>query len=340
MSNESANGQTSQQPTIIVQMPPQPGFFRSWFTRVLISLLMMSAVLNLALLSSHTSTPGKYYEEFVSGDILSTDSIAIISISGTIMPPFTERTLDMLELAGKDDEIKGVILSIDSPGGFVADSHQIYRQVKKLAAKKPIYVSMKRMAASGGVYVAMGVGEKGKLFAEPTTWTGSIGVIIPRYDVSALAERFGVKSDSLTTGPFKDSMNPLKPLSDADRELWGVIIKDSFDRFVSIVDECRPSLDEQTVRTKLATGQVFTATQAKDFGLIDDIKFEDEVAELMQADLKLSKVRVVKYMHQPTLADLFLGSVSARQPDQVWQKVLDASVPRAMYYCSWLPALP
>ena len=339
MSNESSDAQSSrqQQPTIIVQMPPQPGFFRSWFTRVLVSLLMMSALLNLVLLSSHASIPGKYDEEFVSGDEYTKDTIAIISISGTIMPPFTERTIEMLELASKDDDIKGVILSIDSPGGFVADSHQIYRQVKKLAAKKPVYVSMKRMAASGGVYVAMGVGEKGKIFAEPTTWTGSIGVIIPRYDISALAEKFGVKSDSLTTGPFKDSMNPLKPLTEADRALWEVIIKDSFDRFVKIVDECRSPLDEQTVRTKLATGQVFTATQAKDFGLIDDIKFEDEVAELMQADLKLSKVRVVKYQHTPTLADVLFGSASARQPDPVWQKVLDASVPRAMYYCSGMP---
>lgn len=337
MSTESTNVQSSQQPTIIVQMPPQPGFFRSWFTRVLISLLMMSAFLNLMLLSSHSETPGKYYEEFVSGDEQSDDRIAVISISGTIMPPYTERTLKMLELASKDDDVKGVILSIDSPGGFVADSHQIYRQVKKLAEKKPIYVSMKRMAASGGVYVAMGVGEKGKLFAEPTTWTGSIGVIIPRYDISALAEKFGVKSDSMTTGPFKDSMNPLKPLSEADRALWDAIIKDSFDRFVTIVDECRKPLDEPTVRTKLATGQVFTATQAKDFGLIDDIKFEDEVAELMQADLKLSKVRVVKYQHQATLADIFLGNVTARESDQVWQKIMDASVPRALYYCSWLP---
>lgn len=331
---------SSNQPTIIVQTPPAPGFFAGWFQRVIFSLLCMSAFLNFMLIASHAPAPAKYTEEFVSGDKDAEDLIAILEISGTIMPPFTERTIEMIDMAKDDEHVKGVLLSIDSPGGFVADSHQIYRKIKKLAEAKPVYVSMKRMAASGGVYVAMGVGEKGKIFAEPTTWTGSIGVIIPRYDVSKLTEKFGVTSDSLTTGPFKDSMNPLKPLTDADRVLWGEIIADSFDRFVKIVDEGRSNLDEATVREKLATGQVFTATQAKANGLIDDIAFEDEVADKLQKDLGLSKVRVVKFKHTPTVIDALLGNVEAKQPDQVWQKVLNASVPRALYYCSWLPALP
>lgn len=308
--------------------------------RVGISVLMMSLFLNFTLISANAPAPEAYREDFVSGDRAAKERIVVLSISGTIMPPFTERTIELIKRCEKSDDVKGVVLSVDSPGGFVADSHQIYRELKRLAEKKPIYVSMKRMAASGGVYVAMGVGDKGKIFAEPTTWTGSIGVIIPRYDFSKLAEKFGVASDSLTTGPFKDSMNPLKPLNDAEREVWRAIIDDSFDRFVSIVDEGRANLDEQTVRTKLATGQVFTAKQAKELGLIDDIAFEDEVTDRLKESLGLSKVRVVKYKHQPTLIEELIGSVKADSTEQVWQKVLDASVPRAMYYCSWLPALP
>lgn len=329
----------NNQPTIIVQTPAQPGFLASWATRLMFSLLCMSAMLNLLLLASHSEPAAKYSEEYVSGDRLASDTIAMIEVNGTIMPPYTERTIEMLELAKDDENVKGVILVIDSPGGFVADSHQIYRRVKQLAAAKPVYVSMKRMAASGGVYVAMGVGEKGKIFAEPTTWTGSIGVIIPRYDVSKLAEKFGVTGDSLTTGPFKDSMNPLRPLSDEERVLWKEIMDDSFDRFVKIVDEGRATLDEKTVREKLATGQVFTANQAKANGLIDDIAFEDEVATTLQNDLKLTKARVVKFKHEPTVFDVLMGNAKA-QPTDVWQKVMNASVPRALYYCSWLPALP
>nr|MBC8288878.1 S49 family peptidase [Planctomycetota bacterium] len=208
-------------------------------------------------------------------------------------------------------------------------------RLKQLAAKKPIYVSMKRIAASGGVYAAMGVGETGKIFAEPTTWTGSIGVIIPRYDFSGLGQKYGVASDSLTTGEFKDSLNPLKPLTDADREVWGAIMEDSFARFIGVVAEGRKGLDEETVRNKLATGQVFTAEQAKSNGLIDDIKYEDEVIDILKQDLKLKTVRVTKYTYTPTTLELLLGQARAQQPENPLKTLFDNNVPRAMYYFGW-----
>lgn len=330
----------SNQPQIVVNVPPQGGgFFKAWFTRLLFSFLLLSVFMNFALLSSNADVDTGTQEKFVSGDETATDRIVIIEASGTIMPPFTERIIGMVEDARDDDNVKGVVLVIDSPGGLVADSHQIYHRLKQLTEKKPVYVAMKRMAASGGVYIAMGAGENGKIFAEPTTWTGSIGVIIPRYDLSGMAEKFGVKSDSLTTGPFKDSLNMLKPLSDADRELWGAIMDDSFDRFVEIVAEGRKGLDEETVRTKLATGQVFTANQALENGLIDEIAFDDEVVDKLQEDLGLSKVRVVKYTYTPTFLDVLIGNVKASDPEVFWQKAMESTVPRAMYYCSWLPSL-
>jgi protease IV len=330
----------SNQPQIIVNVPPQGGgFFKAWFTRILLSFLVLSVFINFALLSSNVDMNTGTQEKFVSGDETASDRIVIIEANGTIMPPFTERIIGMVEDARDDDNVKGVVLVIDSPGGLVADSHQIYHRLKQLSAKKPVYVAMKRIAASGGVYIAMGAGENGKIFAEPTTWTGSIGVIIPRYDLSAMAEKFGLKSDSLTTGPFKDSLNMFKPLSEADRELWGAIMDDSFDRFVEIVAEGRKGLDEETVRTKLATGQVFTANQALKNGLIDEIAFDDEVVDKLQEDLGLSKVRVVKYTFTPTVLDVLLGNVEARDPELFWQKAMESTVPRAMYYCSWLPSL-
>lgn len=339
MSTGSVNSQ-GQQP-IIIQMPKQPGFFQSWFSRLLLSALMFSVFLNFMLVRTQATTTigGSPREEYVSGSHTATQRIAVITIEGTIMPPFTNRWIKQIEAARDDDDVKGVVLVVDSPGGLVADSHQIYHRLKQVSAKKPIYVSMKRMAASGGVYVSMGAGESGKIFAEPTTWTGSIGVIIPRYDLSGLAEKFGVSSDSLTTGPLKDSLNPLRPLTEKDREVWTAIMNDSFDRFVKIVDEGRKPLDEQTVREKLATGQVFTATQAKEFGLIDDIAFEDEVIEHLKKDLSLTDVRVIKYAHDPTLTEILLGEVETRDPQVFWRKAMESTVPKAMYLCSWLPAL-
>jgi protease-4 len=341
MSTDTPQSDASQ-PQIIVNVPPQASFLSSWFVRVLCSFLLLSVIVNFALISSQSSLTqlnSSSQEAFVSGDRDAKDRIAIIKLEGTIMPPFTGRILDMIESASEDDTIKGVLLSIDSPGGFVADSHQIYHRLKQLAEKKPIYVSMKRIAASGGVYAAMGIGETGKIFAEPTTWTGSIGVIIPRYDMTGLSEKFGVTSDSLTTGEFKDSLNPFRPLSDRDREVWGAIIDDSFDRFVAIVAEGRAGLDEATVREKLATGQIFTANQAVENGLIDAIAFEDEVIETMQTDLNIESMGVITYRYTPTPLEILMGNIEARDPEVMWRKTLEATVPRALYYCSWLPVL-
>lgn len=330
------------QPQIVVNVPPQPGFLSSWFVRILGSFLLMSVILNFALISTQAQLAqfeSGTGETFVSGDREAKDRIAIIELEGTIMPPFTSRIIDHIEKATEDDTIKGVVLSIDSPGGLVADSHQIYHRMKELAEKKPIYVSMKRIAASGGVYAAMGIGEGGKIFAEPTTWTGSIGVIIPRYDLSGVAEKFGVNSDSLTRGEFKDSLNPFRELNDREMEVWDAIIDDSYDRFVSIVAEGRAELDEETVREKLATGQVFTANQAVENGLIDAIAYEEEVIETLQADLNLNSARVFKYSYTPTPLEILLSGVESRDPEVMWRKAMEATVPKAMYYCTWLPAL-
>jgi len=234
--------------------------------------------------------------------------------------------------------VKGVLLAVDSPGGFVADSHQIYHALQKLTKKKPVYVQMKRMAASGGYYISMGAGPQAKIFAEPTTWTGSIGVIIPRYDVSALAEKFGVGSEPLKTGEFKDSLNPFRPLSENDRKLWANIMDQSFQQFMSVIDENRDTLDAAQVKT-LATGQIYTAQDAVENGLIDQIGFEEDALAALQSKVGLSQARVVTYEHPAGLLDL-LSMSSKAQATNPWRAMLEASVPQALFYASWFPPLP
>jgi protease-4 len=334
---------SSVSPQRIVIEQSTPPKRRSWLVRLLIIGLVLSVMFNFGVLSSYE----EYYantipplERFHSGDADASAKIAVIKVSGTIMPPFTERYLKMIERAAEDDSVKGVLLVIDSPGGLVADSHQMYHRLRELDAKskKPIFVSMKRMAASGGYYIAMGAGKKGRIFAEPTTWTGSLGVIIPRYDLSELATEYGVKSDSLKTGEFKDSLNMLRPLSDADRELWGTILDDAFGRFVGVISENREQLDDAAVR-KLATGQIYTANQALENGLIDEIGFDDDALSALQKHLKLKKARVVSYQFQSGLIDLLTGSVEANNADATWQRIMESTVPRAMYFCSWAPGI-
>ena len=320
---------------ILVQAPPARS--RNWTVRLLIAALIASLLFNVGLYVAYH----EYYanvkeprERYHAGDRVTMNKIAVVKITGTIMPPFTGRILEAIEKAEGDDNVKGILLAIDSPGGLVADSHQIYHKLRELNAKKPVWVSMKRMAASGGYYVAMGAGLEGKIYAEPTTWTGSIGVIIPRFDASALSAKIGITSDPLKTGEFKDALSPFKELTPAERDVWKAIMDDAFNRFLTVIAENRKQLDYAAIK-ELATGQIYTAEQAKANGMIDEIGFEDDALEALQAKLGLEKARVVTYEFRPTMAELLLGSVEAEQPAAQWQAMLDATVPRAMYFCSW-----
>jgi protease IV len=333
----------SQQPTIVVQMPDPQTPKSRWRRRFVFVILICSVMLNFVLYFSFaeyftSSVPPS--EKFHSGNAVASDKIAIVRVSGTLMPPLTRRVLRQIERASDDPQVKGVVVSIDSPGGLVADSHEVFHRLGQLREKKPIYVTMKRLAASGGLYIAMGAGEEGKIYAEPTTWTGSIGVIIPRYDVSELAEKFGVTDDSLKSGEFKDSLSPFRPLTDAERKLWGDIIEDSFDRFVKIIAENRSELDYDTVRNELGTGQIFTADDAKKRGLVDEIGYEDEALEALQKSLGLSSVRIVTYSFPPQILELLTGMAMQHETTGGWRSLLDATVPRAMYFCSSGPGIP
>src|SRR6266576_4494251 len=117
---------------------------------------------------------------------------------------------------------------------------------------------MGSMAASGGYFVAMGAGTKAKIFAEPTTWTGSIGVIIPHYELTEVAQKIGFKAAPLKTGEFKDSLSPFRELTPRDKEVWDNILTQSFDLFLDVIDENRDTLTKPQVR-ELANGQIYTA---------------------------------------------------------------------------------
>ncbi|WP_166821957.1 signal peptide peptidase SppA [Thalassoroseus pseudoceratinae] len=345
-----------------------PGKPRRWGFRFAVLLLLISVAVNFVMFSQYR----EYFaamkspsERLLSGDAESEDKIAVIRIEGTIMPPFTANLLKQIKKATDDDSVKGVLLTVDSPGGLVADSHQIYHRLVELRETgKPIYVAMKRIAASGGYYVSMGCGTEGRIFAEPTTWTGSIGVIIPRYDVSGLADSWKVRSDPLKTGRFKDALSPFRELTAEERQLWGGILNESFERFLTVIDENRETLvrresaavaekpgdnviphslelvaysNGEATSEDLATGRIFPATEALEKGLVDEIGFEDDALDALQKQLGLENARVVTYSNPLSLLQQLLGFMEVNEPNHDRQRVLTATVPQAMYYFSWVP---
>jgi protease-4 len=322
--------------------PPPPPKSRKWLVRLLVFLLLLSLLFNFAqtVAFQEYAAGEKPYEKFHSGELTANDKIARLEISGVIMPPYTERWLKAIKKISEDKSVKGVVLIIDSPGGLVADSHQIYHRLQKLAEQKPIVVSMKRLAASGGYYVAMGAGPKAKIFVEPTTWVGSIGVIVPRYDVSQLADKWGIKSEPLVTGPLKNSLDPLNPMKPEEEAVWRVIIDDAFSRFVQVIDGGRDKLDEAAIR-KLATGQIYTAKQGLENGLVDVLGYDDDATEDLKAQLGLKSARVVEYQFPSSLFDVL--SAKSDAPSQAsfdpLKRLFEANVPRAMYLFGWRPGM-
>jgi protease IV len=183
---------------------------------------------------------------------------------------------DMLKLIKRysdDTEMKAVVVRIDSPGGAVAPSQEIYDELKKLADKKIVVCSMGNVAASGGFYIAMACP---LILAEPGTLTGSIGVISQFPNVKGLVDRFNIKVETLKSGKLKDAGNPFRDMTPEDRVYWQSLIDQVYQQFLAAVVESR-ELPEEEVR-KIADGRVLTGQQAQELGLIDEIgNFNDAV---------------------------------------------------------------
>ena len=201
------------------------------------------------------------------------DKVAVIPVKGMISD--SEPVIEQLKRFGKDDSVKAIVLRIESPGGGVGPSQEIYEEVKKVAAKKPVLASMGALAASGGYYIACATQ---KVFANPGTMTGSIGVIMPFMNVRELAEKIGLRGMTVKSGEYKDIGSPLRDMRPDERALLQGVVDNVHHQFVNAVAEGRNLPREDVMR--IADGRIFTGEQAKALGLVDVLgNLEDAVAE-------------------------------------------------------------
>ena len=183
--------------------------------------------------------------------------------------------IKQLKKLEKDDDVKAIVMRVDSPGGAVAPSQEIYDAVKRIKAKKKIVVSMGNLAASGGYYVSA---PADKIFAEPGTLTGSIGVIFMHFNVKGLLDLAHVEETTLKTGKYKDTLSPFRPIQDTDREEIQGISDDVYGQFVKAVAEGR-GIPEGKVR-EIAEGRIYTGRRAKELKLVDDTgSYDDALAK-------------------------------------------------------------
>ena len=209
------------------------------------------------------------------------DRIAVIPVEGVITGD-TARTVNRhLKQYGEDSRVKAIILRVDTPGGGVAASEEIYREVKRIKDEKKIkiVVSMGTVGASGGYYVSA---PADYIFANAGTVTGSIGVIAEWVNFKELADWAKVKPIVFKSGEFKDTGNPTRDMSEREKQYFQGMINELYDQFVRIVTEGRKGhgaegkkLDEEKVRA-LADGRVYTGATALDNGLVDQLgNYED-----------------------------------------------------------------
>jgi len=339
---------------LVAGTPPQIILQQSlfdWMGKALL-LLLLVGILVLVIISlagsfrSYFNEPDKLQEKYHSLARHATKKIAIVNLEGAIMEGdgFVKKQIDAVKA---DQDVVAVVLRVNSPGGTVTGSDFLYHHLREMIdqRKLPLIVSMGSLCASGGYYVAMAVGDQpDTLYAEPMTVTGSIGVIMPHYDLSGLLDRWNVKDDSIATGPLKQMGSFTKPMTEEDRQALEAILNDMFAGFKQVVMNGRPKFKaDPAALDAVATGQVFTAQQALDRGLIDKIGFLeaaiDRAAEL--ANVSTDEVRCVKYEKPTTLVGELIG-VRAPPPAGYTldaASLLDLAAPRAYYLWTMLPAV-
>ena len=219
--------------------------------------------------------------------VLDRDRLELVALDGAISGGrgsvsgamgVRDRLRDLID----DESVKGVLLSINSPGGTVGASKELYEAVKDLSAKKPVVVSMLDQATSGGYYAAS---PATKIYANAGTLTGSIGVILSGFNAKELLDRVGIQPQTIKTGPYKDIFSPFRELSDPERQLLQELLQSTYQEFITDVAQGR-KMELEVVR-KLADGRIYTGRQAKDNKLVDALGTLDQaIADLRSLSRK------------------------------------------------------
>src|SRR5690625_2709332 len=272
------------------------------------------------------------------------EKVAVLSLIGTIenvaASPFGAEGYDhslflhMIDTAAEDPTVNAIVLEVDSPGGTVPETAEIHRKIVELQQDydKPIYVSMGSMAASGGYYVSA---PADKIFAESSTLTGSIGVIMESINVAGLAEKYGIEFNTIKSGKHKDIMSPSREMTEEEHEIMQSMIDEMYDEFVDIIVDGR-DLSESHVR-EIGDGRIYTGKQAIEVGLVDEIGSRDDTIFQMIDDYGLQDPQVVQYGYGLGYFSNFFMTANNfinggnDELDTVMKLIEGSDQPRAMY---------
>ena len=240
-----------------------------------------------------------------------------------------ESILQQIRAAQNDDDVRALIIEVDSPGGGVTASDEIYAALQRFKASREdriITVFIRDMAASGGYYVAV-AGDW--LIAEPTSIVGSIGVIMQSLNMKGLSEKIGVRDVTIKSGANEDLLNPFEDVSPEQRALLQTMIDAMYNRFLGLVQEGRP-IDADKLRG-LADGRIFVSDEALEHKLIDQIGYWDDVVAKTAELAGEASLRVIRYDQKPDFLS-WLTTVRLNLSPSSW---LHSERPRLHYL--WQP---
>ena len=268
------------------------GFFKKLFCWIAVAFLILSLTLM-----------GLGY--WLRSKLPTGDKVALIKVEGVINS--SGDILKLLKEVEENKHIKALVLRVNSPGGAVGASQEIYRELKRVRDeyKKPVVVSMGNVAASGGLYISL---PANVIFAEGGTITGSIGVIIQKLDVQKLADKLGVKLEVVKTGKYKDILNPFRGMTEDEKKFLLKLEEDVLNQFKEAVVENRKGKLKVDI-DQIADGRIFTGHQAVEIGLVDRLgNLEDAISEAAKLAGIKGKPVVVELKKNPPLMKRLLGA--------------------------------
>jgi protease-4 len=285
--------------TVVKTQPASSG--AKWFWGIFLGLIFLGLIfvgISFMFFAAVLKSAGGEYVSTGSGD-----KVAVVEINDVIMS--SEKTVEQIKKFRQDKSIKAIIIRMNTPGGGVAASQEIYEEVKKTRdSGKIIVVSMGSLAASGGYYISMG---SSLIVANPGTLTGSIGVIAQFVGIKDLAEKLGINQTVIKSGELKDAGNPFRDMNEKDKAYFQDVVDNSFGQFLDVVSKERKMDKEKLMQ--YANGRVFTGLQAKEYGLIDSLgTFEDAIRITSRMAGIEGEPRIVREKKRLSLFETLLGS--------------------------------
>lgn len=263
------------------------------------------------------------------------NSIAVIEINGVIME--SQKIVELLQIADKDKESKAIILRINSPGGAVGPTQEIYEEIRRIDQKfdetngkegKPIYASFSSMAASGGYYVGAATR---RIYASPGTVTGSIGVIMEFMDASELMEFAKVKMNNVKAGRYKDIGHPNRKMTDEEKDLLSHTMAVVHKQFMGDIMKMRKDKIKGDI-VELSQGQIYSGEEAQQVGLVDELAGLWEAGRRIHEELKLEQKFGLKFLKKKKKMGVldFLDNVDESISNLDWSAILQKT-PMLMY---------